>query len=49
MEPPAEYMESPLDGEDVAYPCKGCGDVSRDAVVGNWLTRSIDLGRGEGF
>lgn len=28
MELPGDYMESSMDGDDVAYPCKGCGDVS---------------------
>jgi len=27
MESPADYLDSPMDGDDVAYPCKGCGDV----------------------
>ncbi|CZT00755.1 related to RGA1-RHO-type GTPase-activating protein for Cdc42p [Rhynchosporium graminicola] len=27
MESPADYLDSPMDGEDVAYPCKGCGDI----------------------
>lgn len=27
MESPGEYLESPMEGDDVAYPCKGCGDV----------------------
>ncbi|KAI9054799.1 hypothetical protein LZ554_001946 [Drepanopeziza brunnea f. sp. 'monogermtubi'] len=27
MESPADYPESTTDGEDVAYPCKGCGDI----------------------
>ena len=31
MESPADYMDSP-DAEDVAYPCKGCGDVSNAAA-----------------
>jgi hypothetical protein len=22
-----DYLDSPLDGDDVAYPCKGCGDI----------------------
>jgi Rho-type GTPase-activating protein 1/2 len=29
MESPADYLDSPMDGDDVAYPCKGCGDVGR--------------------
>ena len=28
MESPADYLDSPMDGDDMAYPCKGCGDVS---------------------
>lgn len=30
MESPdnSTYMESPMEGDDTAYPCKGCGDVS---------------------
>ncbi|KUJ10256.1 RhoGAP-domain-containing protein [Mollisia scopiformis] len=27
MESPADYLDSPMDGDDVAYPCKGCGDI----------------------
>ena len=27
MDSPADYLDSPMDGDDVAYPCKGCGDV----------------------
>ena len=27
MESPGDYLESPMDGDDIAYPCKGCGDV----------------------
>ncbi|KAL3418296.1 Rho-type GTPase-activating protein 4 [Phlyctema vagabunda] len=27
MESPADYMDSPMDPDDVAYPCKGCGDI----------------------
>ncbi|KAG9236198.1 hypothetical protein BJ875DRAFT_239479 [Amylocarpus encephaloides] len=27
MDSPADYLESPMDSEDVAYPCKGCGDI----------------------
>ncbi|KAG9249294.1 hypothetical protein BJ878DRAFT_1691 [Calycina marina] len=27
MESPAEYLDSPMDGDDMAYPCKGCGDI----------------------
>jgi hypothetical protein len=28
MESPADYLDSPMvDSDDVAYPCKGCGDV----------------------
>ena len=29
MESPAGMPESPLDQDDAAYPCKGCGEVSR--------------------
>ena len=25
---PNEYPESPMEGEDVAYTCQGCGEVS---------------------
>ncbi|QSZ33927.1 hypothetical protein DSL72_005506 [Monilinia vaccinii-corymbosi] len=30
MESPdnSTYLESPMEGDDLAYPCKGCGDVS---------------------
>lgn len=28
MESPAEFPESVMDGDDIAYPCKGCGEVS---------------------
>lgn len=27
MESPADYLDSPMEGDDVAYPCKGCGDI----------------------
>ncbi|CAL3965179.1 hypothetical protein PZA11_002016 [Diplocarpon coronariae] len=27
MESPADYLDSLTDGDDVAYPCKGCGDI----------------------
>lgn len=27
MESPADYLDSPMDGDDMAYPCKGCGDI----------------------
>lgn len=27
MESPAGIPESPLDQDDAAYPCKGCGEV----------------------
>ncbi|KAH8592960.1 hypothetical protein B0O99DRAFT_516827 [Bisporella sp. PMI_857] len=25
--PAADYLDSPMDGDDAAYPCKGCGDI----------------------
>lgn len=28
MESPAGYPESPMDQDDIPYPCKGCGEVS---------------------
>lgn len=28
MESPGAYPESPLDQDDVVYPCKGCGEVA---------------------
>ncbi len=47
-----EYPESA--GEEEAYPCKGCGEVSLfDCLLGalGWLvlTWMVDSGRGEGF
>jgi hypothetical protein len=27
MDTPTEQIESPMDGDDIAYPCKGCGEV----------------------
>lgn len=27
MDSPADYLDSPMEGDDVAYPCKGCGDI----------------------
>jgi hypothetical protein len=27
MESPGGYPESPLDQDDVVYPCKGCGEI----------------------
>ena len=37
MDSPADYLDSPMDGDgdDVAYPCKGCGDV-RLQQDGRW-------------
>lgn len=28
MESPMAFPESPMEGDDIAYPCKGCGQVS---------------------
>jgi hypothetical protein len=28
MESPGDYLEPTMDGDDIAYPCKGCGEVS---------------------
>jgi hypothetical protein len=30
--PGDQYLDSPMEGDDVAYPCKGCGDVSVPAL-----------------
>lgn len=39
MESPADYLDSPMDGDDVAYPCKGCGDVRiNQRVAMGWST-----------
>lgn len=27
MDSPAAYPESPMEQDDAAYPCKGCGEV----------------------
>jgi hypothetical protein len=27
MESPADYLDSPMDADDIPYPCKGCGEV----------------------
>ncbi|PQE23225.1 hypothetical protein CJF31_00006957 [Rutstroemia sp. NJR-2017a BVV2] len=33
MDSPGDsYLDSPMEGDDVAYPCKGCGDVSVPAL-----------------
>lgn len=40
MESPADYMDSP-DAEDVAYPCKGCGDVSDPASDIEWIINML--------
>lgn len=29
MDSPGDFAESPLDQEDVVYPCKGCGEVGK--------------------
>ena len=29
MEPSAGYPESPMEPDDVLYPCKGCGEVRK--------------------
>jgi hypothetical protein len=28
IESPVAFPESPMDAEEAAYPCKGCGNVS---------------------
>ena len=30
MEGPIDYLDSPMDPEEDAYPCKGCGQVSQN-------------------
>lgn len=43
MDSPADYLDSPMEGDDVAYPCKGCGDVrsSRFEVIADGDTDVI--------
>jgi len=44
MESPADYLDSPLvDSDDVAFPCKGCGEVNISilmADLGHTLTKT---------
>jgi hypothetical protein len=52
MESPG--LESPMDGEDAVYPCKGCGEVRQSTLEESQgqceLTLSCaDPGRRQGF
>ena len=49
--PAADYLDSPLDGDDIAYPCKGCGDVSEslEVIIDRCTDYIIDIGGGQGF
>jgi hypothetical protein len=38
MESPGGYPESPLDQDDVVYPCKGCGEILEEG-------KAFELGR----
>lgn len=47
MESPADYLDSPtVDSDDVAFPCKGCGDVniSMNDRFGAYADEDIDSG-----
>ena len=35
MEPPTGFLESPMEPDDVAYPCKGCGEVRCSTPYGH--------------
>lgn len=37
MDSPNTYPESPMDQEDVVYPCKGCGEVRKMSRFWVWL------------
>jgi hypothetical protein len=52
MESPAEYGEFPMDGDDIAYPCKGCGEVrkaSKDLFDDADMSVMVDLGGRKGL
>jgi hypothetical protein len=35
MDPSMEYPDSPMEPDDMAYPCKGCGQVRlHEACIG---------------
>lgn len=40
MESPMAFPESPMDPDDVAYPCKGCGQVSCPTGI-SWRTVTV--------
>src|SRR5271155_1344570 len=41
MDSPTAYSDSPLDPDDIAYPCKGCGEVCRISRQ-DWCTMTAD-------